>query len=445
MVTQIKKRSKFLFTCFLAILIAATITRYAFGIEVPRILLTLIIIAAAFFGDRNETIAISFCCIPLHEAVDFYIALVACAVIWLAKNIGSIRIGIPVLVCVVMIVWEISHFFLPGFDFKLMLTALIPIIFLMVILSTDVSGLDYAFIIRVVAVAAISANVMLLLNCFVNSGFNIATAILNLRRLGSVSEEDILLGGAIHPNSLGVVSVLISTALFQLRSLNKMIAFDYVAVILLITFGVLTSSRTFLACLLIMTFLLILGQEGSISKKIKLLVVFALAVAVVFILMTVFFPSVLEYYIGRFDVDNIDELTTGRSGLLVDYNRFISENANVMFFGVGLADLPYKLVHIYKAAWNGPHNGIQEIILAWGIPGLILFAILICLLIVNSKRYNLRRTVINYIPLVIILVKSMAGQILSSGYTLLALALAYLSLCQNFSLKKSYKNDKLSL
>jgi hypothetical protein len=38
-------------------------------------------------------------------------------------------------------------------------------------------------------------------------------------------------------------------------------------------------------------------------------------------------------------------------------------------------------------------------------------------------------TIINYIPLIVIITKSMAGQLLTSGYSIVALAFAYLSLC----------------
>ena len=79
------------------------------------------------------------------------------------------------------------------------------------------------------------------------------------------------------------------------------------------------------------------------------------------------------------------------------------------------------------------HNNIQEILVAWGIPGLIMIAALIAALVIRARSFNRRLTLINCIPLIIILVKSLAGQMISSGYTMLALSFAYLSLCQHFS------------
>ena len=44
-----------------------------------------------------------------------------------------------------------------------------------------------------------------------------------------------------------------------------------------------------------------------------------------------------------------------------------------------------------------------------------------------------RRKLINYIPLIIILFKSMAGQLLTSNYSMLALAFGYLNLVQDLN------------
>ena len=74
---------------FYALLIAClllALIRYAFQMDVPRIFLTALIIAIAMFGDRDEILAILLGCIPLHNAIDFYTAILACALIYVLKN-----------------------------------------------------------------------------------------------------------------------------------------------------------------------------------------------------------------------------------------------------------------------------------------------------------------------------------------------------------------------
>lgn len=442
MVIRIKKSSHLLFGFLVILLVTLLFVRYAFSVDIPKNLITCIILAIAALGSRDEILAISLCCIPMHEAVDFYIALAICAVALAIKTFRSIRIGVPVILCLAIILWELSHSFLPGFDLKLMFTSLVPFIFLAVILSADVSDVDYVFIVRSVATVAIAVNFMLLLNCIANANFDLELAFLNIQRLGVFSEDEISIGGEINPNTLGIINVLCITSLLQLNTIKQNKKIDYILIILLITFGALTSSRTFLVCLLTMIFCFAVGQKENIYKKIRLWALLALVAIVSLILLNIFFPALLEYYVGRFQVEDI---TTGRDGLMVDYHQFIVENTSVSLFGVGLNNLMEKVVNIYRVAWNGPHNSIQEIIVAWGVPGLMMIVMLIFVIVLKSKKYIQRKSILNYIPLIIILVKSMAGQIITSGYTLLALTFAYLSLCQDFSQNKKEDNNVYSL
>lgn len=430
MTIRIKKNSYTAFGLLVALLLVLVFIRYAFSVEIPKAVLTAVLVAIAVVGNKNELMAVALCCIPMHEAVDFYTSLALCAIIWVVKYHKSVRIGYPALLCMGIVVWETMHFFLTGFDLRLMITSLIPFVFLAVILSSDISDIDYVFIVRAVAIVSATMGFMLLLNVIVNARFNLVLAFANMQRLGHLSEEDILNGGAIHPNTLGIINVLSITGLMQLRALKRSKKTDYVVILLLIILGALTASRTFFVCLLTMGFFLIVGEKGSTQKKLRMMAVLTLVAAVSLLLLYIFFPSSLEYYIGRFFVEDI---TTGRDDLMVAYHRFMTEHLWVLLFGVGLSGFGDKVVDIYRAAGNTPHNNIQEILVAWGIPGLLMMTALVATLVLRARSFRRRGAMLNYIPLIIILVKSLAGQMISSGYTVLALVLAYLSLCQSFA------------
>ena len=190
------------------------------------------------------------------------------------------------------------------------------------------------------------------------------------------------------------------------------------------------SLRNLSPCLVLMAFLMVFGNRENTRKKMKLIFALCVLVVVAVILMSWLFPMAMEYFIGRFQVEDI---TTGRADLMRMYHEYITDHFNVMFFGVGLNDFSNRIVDVYSAAWNVPHNSIQEIILVWGIPGLLMMGLLLLVVLLKSKTHNRRLCLLNFIPLIIILVKSLAGQLLTSGYTLLALSFAYLSLCQIFS------------
>ena len=439
MVIRLNKR-----TCFyvlLTILILLLMIRYSFQIEIPRTLLTATVVAIAMFGDRNEIVAIVMGCVPLHSAIDFYIAVVACAIILIVKNYNSVKIGFPVFLIAIMVAWELFHCIFFEWTPKPFLVSLAPLMFIAAFMSTSMADTDYAFIARIMAFITFSMCIVLLMNHIVRADGNLISAFTNLRRLGSVSDEEALVGSEINPNTLGVISSLGITALLQLRSAGQKTKTDTFMIFFLLIFGVLTSSKTFLVCLLILFASMLMGRDRA-KKKIRLAGAITFVVTLTLVTMNVVFPELLEYYIDRFFVEDI---TTGRSDLMSRYSEYITNSTKVMFFGVGLTGLAEKLVDVYNVANNVPHNIIQEIIVAWGIPGLMMVVSLFATMIGESLKYGNRKTILNYIPMIIIMAKAMAGQFLTSGYTLLALTFAYLSLCQDFSQNKKEDNNVYSL
>jgi O-antigen ligase len=260
--------------------------------------------------------------------------------------------------------------------------------------------------------------------------FNIPLALAGLQRLGSDKHSSIegatIKGGQINPNALGIVTVLASTGLMQLRSVGSGQKSDMILMCTMLVLSALSTSRTYLACLALMIVLLIFAERGGIKKKVRLIAVLSAAITAAVVAMALLFPDTFEYFVGRFKVEDI---TTGRDDLMALYHKFIVDNPRVMFFGIGLQDFSNRLVEFYKVAVGVPHNSVQELIIAWGIPGLFLFDALILSMFLAARQQNKRVALINWIPLIIILFKGMAGQMLNSYYTMLAFSYAYLSLC----------------
>lgn len=430
------KRSIFYF--LLTILCLLLVLRYAFRVDIPRMVLTLIVIAMAFLGDKNEILAISMACIPMHNAVDFYISIMACAIILVVKHYDQVRMGFPVILALVMILWEALHCWFFDFSPMTLATSLVPLVFVAVVLSVDLQDTNYAFLVRVMSFMACIMCFVVLANVVIRAEGDFSQAFSNLRRLGVLSEEETLFGGDINPNSLGIINVLCMTGLLQIRTVGQKKKYDLFLIFILLLFGVLTLSRTFLVCLLFMFVLILAGQKKD-WKRILRILAGAGAVCLVMILVTNWiFPEVISDFIKRFQVEDI---TTGRDSIMTQYHDYFVSHPVVMFFGVGMSDYAEKVVNIYHMSTHTPHNSIQEIIAAWGIPGLMMIALLLFALIYESKRYGRRKSILNYVPLLIILLKSMAGQLLTSTYSMLALAFAFMSLCQNFQLQETNESD----
>lgn len=438
---RIRINKRICFYVLLALLFVLLMVRYGLQIEIPRIAVTIVILAVAAIGTNNEIFAITMSCIPLHEAVDFFYALVGCALVYLVKNYKRIRVNFSAVLILAMAVWELLHCFGESFSVRSYLGSIIPLLFLLVVMSSRCDEIDYGFVVRTMSVVTIVAAAMLLLNVIASANFNIELAIVGLRRLGhfaSDAADDVIHGTAINPNTLGIICVLSLAGLLQLRLTRQNKKIDIVLMILLLTLGALTASRTYLVCLILMVLLFILGQNGTVKKKIGFILSIAIVAVVALLLLKLFFPGTFEYFVGRF---NDDDITTGRDELMVAFHEFIMDNPNVLLFGIGLNNFGEKVTNIYSVSNNVPHNSIQEVVIAWGIPGLIMVTMLIIMIVIETKKYGRRKTLISYIPLLIIIVKSMAGQLITSGYTMLALSFAYLSLCQDFRVPEKSPNQ----
>lgn len=438
---RIKKQQSHVRFCWLLVaLLLLIFLRYTLQIDVPRVLSLGVICLIALYGTQTEVIAMMLCLVPMHEVVDFYYSMTAVLGIYVLKFYRRIRINLSIILVLAMAFWELLHSLSSDMEPVSLLSAFIPMALLALLMSSDIREIDYTFVVNVFAVSTIFICITMIGQVLAWSDFNVVLALENLRRLGVVSEagsKAAITGGTIQTNSLGVICVLAISGLLQLRSAGLHNKWTMPMVVAMLALGALTSSRTFVACLLIMAFLLFCGYPGGITKKIQFFGGVLLTVAVALLLLYTVVPDLLEYFVGRFFVADI---TTGRDDLMINYHNFIMDNHWVLFFGTGIQNYGDKLVVVHRVAGNVPHNSIQEIIVAWGLPGLILFSILCLMPILQARKYNGRMRVLNYIPLVIILAKSMVGQLLTSGYSLLALSYAYLSLAQDFTGRDTQKS-----
>lgn len=417
------------FYTLLLLLLGLIFIRYSLQIDLPRVFFLAMVVFIAFLGNRDEVVAMCMCCIPLHESLDLFYAEVLCMAVYLVKFWREIRLNQAVLPILVMILWELLHCFGEPFSLAGFITDCVPFLLLAVVMCGS-KKYDYDFIARAYALTATGACIILLFRLIYLADFNVAEAFANLQRLGvdsmEVADSLSITGGTPNANSLGILCVLGITGLLQLRTAGRGKPGDWVVVAILLVFGTLTSSKTYLICLAIMAVLLLFSQQGSLKRKIRFMAAVIAIILLALLVMYLIFPDALAYYYSRFQAD---DLSTGRVGLMKQYHTFIVSDWKIAFFGVGLQDFSEKVVSRYMVAWNVPHNGIQELVIAWGVPGLVMFCALLQMMLWSSDRFCRKRGLINYIPLLILLAKIQAGQMLASAYTMLAFSLAYLSLC----------------
>ena len=425
------------FQLLLGLLIGLIFVQYALGAEIPTTVFLAIAAAIAATCNKNEVIAFFICCIPLHEMLSLTSTLAICSAIYLIRISGKFKLNLAA-VCLVlmMMVWEFLHCVGAGFSIASFAYRFMPLIVLVLFMSTNASRIDYGFVVRSFAITASCTCLILLSILLIEAEFDIRAAFASFQRLGMVLEESTAERvSLVNPNTLGIICVLASAGLIQLTIAGRGKRSDLAIVMILLSFGVMTLSRTFLACLALAVVLLLLSAKGGIGGKAKFTLLIVVLMLLSISLLYLLAPELLNSFLSRFQEK---DLTTGRADTMVAYHNFIISRSNVAFFGIGLQDLHEKLLLRYAVAPYVPHNGIQEIIIVWGIPGLLLVCVLLGLMVRCSRRFNKKQGLINFIPLLIILLKIQAGQMITSPYTILALSFAYLSLCCPFLIRRTY-------
>lgn len=424
-----KQRSRVLFYGLLGVLLSLCFIRYSLQINIPVETMLAVAVLIAVMGDKDEIIAMCVCCIPLYTSIQYPYVLFICMGLYLLKFSADINFNLTILPVVLMIVWELLHCFGAPFAPIAFVNDCLPLLLLVLLMCSGKTKFDYDFIVRALAISVAAMCLCLLGRLLYTARFDVVAALSGLRRLGLDSSEVKgsieITGGQQNPNTLGILCVLVVSGLMQLRNAGRGKHTDGLLMVFLLLFGAMTSSRTFLACLAIMVVLLIAAQKGSLSQKLKFIGGVVLIILLALALLYLLLPDLLEYYYGRFFVEDI---STGRADLMTIYHNYIVSNPKVLLFGIGLHDFVHKIVNVYRISNLVPHNGIQELIVAWGIPGVALFVYLWLTMIFRARRVNPKLNLLHFIPFIVLMAKIQAGQMLDSPYTMLAFSYCYLSM-----------------
>lgn len=216
-----------------------------------------------------------------------------------------------------------------------------------------------------------------------------------------------------NPNSLAFYSLITITVLF---SFNKQLRIKpllfYFLIFISVLAGIFSFSRTWILCVIVYFIIYFIGNRGN-WKNILLTVAVLLFV---FFAFDNFMDLISDGFFGRFNEDNLTE-AGGRTVLFRDYNRWMVEH-NRTFFGIGI--LYYvDITHIAK----GSHSGLQQIFIAYGYTGLILFLIAA---LVYKFQFVRKLRLITLLPFIICLIYDQSIQFLSNPILLFPfLMLAY--------------------
>lgn len=213
--------------------------------------------------------------------------------------------------------------------------------------------------------------------------------------------------------------VAIAMALLAILFLNTYLSQKvFVAGVgILMVFGALTYSKTFLVVLVVFSILFVAMLFSRKKYIFGILCIF-----IFFIVGVVLSRTVLAVTIYRItSTNNLYELTTGRSELIAEYLHEITKSAGRLFFGAGLsADI----------LGRGTHNLFLEIVYYYGLVGFgIMIAYILSLIRLTVQRFEdsmgKRTGILKYTVLLIFLLLfgTLQGLRFSITYVLLYLSI----------------------
>lgn len=428
------KRSHAFFYCGMAMMIALIFARNILEVSIPVIAVLVIGALVALISTREEMIALVIACVPMSAAFQYKYLVFICIIIYLVKFGNDVKITPIFLPLCLMIVWDLFHGLLYPFNFVECLRGFAEIIFCAFLMFVAPKKIDYKLISRLLAISSICMMMIVLLNLLEQTHYNFKDIFVGTYRFG-VGDADVEdYGVNYNSNSLGLIANLSIAGLLQLIIAKKNNVFDYLMIVILFLFGVMTMSRSFLICFVLLLTMFAVSGVPTLKGKMERIALIALIAALLVFLVMTLMPTVYETFAARFEVDDI---SNGRNDLFAFYSNHLFSSPMNILFGVGRQEYGDIAKNMYPevALDTGTyicHNGTQEILVCWGLPGFVMFAWFIVEMI-NRKPKGLKRSLVNYIPLVIILVAAQAGQLITDGNKLLAFAFAYISLCYNFS------------
>lgn len=408
--TIIINKSFFIFCFIISILL---IIRDVYAVNIPKTVFLILTTSVFILYDMNYT-AIFICfLIPLIVGLPGSYIFSVGFIIFLIKNSNKLILDKYLIPLVAIFFIELLSFIYGNFSILNFLRFAALLIFISFMIFNDKDNYDYKKMLLYFLFAAIIAELSILFQSININGLN--NLIESGIRLGQTNRLLFDTGMRIsyNPNSLGILSAISISILLSL--FNQNIKYKILIVILLvfqIFIGSMSLSVTFLILLGISILIYWLSMEKSIRRYIKNLAIVAIIIIGAYLSINYYTPTLVQKFSSRLAIDDISD---GRIGITELYFDALVQHPERIFFGVGLQDYQKK-----SEVSMSCHNGLQEILITWGIVGIFWVSLYIFFIYKYGWRGITKkdRKIIYLLPLIIILVGVQSGQFFSSYITL---------------------------
>lgn len=424
-----KKTENRIFKVYLLAMFTLMSVRYLLKVDIPAAAFLLVAMIPIWIGTTSEQLAFAASCIPLSVAFQYKYALLILSVAILMKNRWRIKRSGVLLWVAAMMVWELWHAVYGRFSYVEYLRDFAELILLGVVTSIDLRDVDHKLVIRSLAISVVGVCAIMLIMQMQQFGFDLAAVFGRSARSFRFGQSNMASGRFalnFNANNLGFICNLATcgTLLLVIRKEHR--RFDIILAIFSLVFAIMTLSRAAIVCAVMIFAAYFVFSAGKLAKRIWSILGGILVAFLALALIRIFVPAVYENIVERF---RRADVWNGRGNLLKYYNQFLFSSPKYLLFGIGMQQIFEKISPLYPVI-DVPHMGLQEVCVAWGLVGVVMFAIVLYRIITTSKYYACgKRQMYQFIPLGLTLLFSMTGQLVTSSRVLIALTFAYICMC----------------
>lgn len=333
---------------------------------------------------------------------------------------------------IVIFLMEISHYGFYTFETRVAeVVGYASFLFLLFYIIADNSkDLDYG---RCITIFCIGTAVLLLgiiiNNTLLMNQLDPINGVVRLgenNELGNFDETRMMLTA--NANTIGYYSIAAISCLLVLQYYKKINSILFL-ILFAVSFygGVLSVSRTWAILMVFSIIIYLRFMKQNIAKG--LLLIGTLSVGVVVFLSQN--ELILDFFTQRFTEDSTNLATAGgRTIVFQKYNTYLSDNPISLLLGEGA--VYYREV---TGIGLSTHNATQQIVVSYGLLGLIIF---ICALFKSIRKYFNRNNVMAILPLCMMILFVQTIQILNPYFLMCPIIIAF------FALKMGKCQDKIA-
>ena len=396
MVSNNKKNYNFFF--YLVGMCLLLLIRDVIEVNIPLLVFFCYFSAGYCFATFDQCLAISSVLPLLNHGVQTNYIIFVAIVMYVIRFRRSTRINYIHATAILLSLYELMHAFILPFDVAEYLRYVFFFIYIGLILGESrIQELMVDESIVLKTFIFMDAYFMFEVLLVTVKYMSYSTIISSGFRFGTL--EDYVVGKPTlfdNENMVGLFALIaIGLLLIQLHRNKKHRILKIAMIVYFLFFGLMTTSKTFIICFAMMFAMFLLYMfRTSIIKATGIMLA---SVTALLIAANTIFASEVQRLMVRFQAA---DLSTGRNDLIKYYNKFIFSDWKRAVFGIGLQEVVEK-----SGAHNSPHNATQELILCWGIIGLLVILLLAFRIYRKTRKdLEIKPEIVYYLPAIMFLI-----------------------------------------